>query len=173
MRLAHVTVPGRGRTDALIARAVDMFLADGLRVAGVVCARPPGDGAHPCDMDLRVLPDGFSRRISQPLGRAARGCRLDGAAIEAMAAAVGAGLAGADLLVVNKFGRLEAAGRGLCGAIAQALEMEIPVLVGVNRLNLPHFEAFAGGMAVRLEPGIDAIRAWFAAARAGALPGPA
>lgn len=150
MKLAYVTAPGRGMTDDLIAGAVHLLEAHGVRLTGTVRAKPVEPGAHPCDMDLRVLPDGPRFRISQPLGAGSRGCRLDAEVIEAIAAAVEARLPTADLLIVNKFGKQEAHGRGLCPAIAKAIEIGIPVLVGVNQMTLPDFDAFSAGTAVHL-----------------------
>lgn len=160
MKLAYVTVPGRGMVDELISKLVAALEADGLRLAGTVCARPADPDAHPCEMDLRVLPNGLLFRISQALGSGAKGCRLDGGVIATIGDAVESRLAGADLLVVNKFGKLEGRGRGLCTAIATAIEMGMPILVGVNQMSLPEFGAFSGGMAVPLEPKLPAIRGW-------------
>jgi hypothetical protein len=91
------------------------------------------------------------------------GCRLDGGVIEAIAAEVEARLPGADLLIVNKFGKLEAQGRGLCPAIALALEMGIPTLVGVNEMNAPHFLAFSDGVAAQVSADLGAILDWYGA----------
>jgi hypothetical protein len=118
---------------------------------------------HPCDMDIEVLPKGPRFRISQALGTGSRGCRLDGGAIEAIAVEVEARIADADILIINKFGKQESMGRGLCGAIAAALERRIPVLVGVNGLNLPDFLAFTDKSATRLPADPNAILAWVAA----------
>jgi hypothetical protein len=67
---------------------------------------------------------------------------------------------GADLLIVNKFGKHEAEGRGFRDVIAEALAMEIPVLVGLNSLNRPAFEDFAEGLATQLPPEPSALMAW-------------
>lgn len=100
-------------------------------------------------------------RISQDLGRSARGCRLDPAALATAVGLVSAKLSkGADILIVNKFGKHEAEGRGFRGVIAEALSLGIPVLVGVNALNLPAFETFAEGMASGLPPAASALEAW-------------
>lgn len=161
MKLACVTMSGRGQTDSLIAELVENFEADGLQLAGTVRVRPADLGGHPCDMDLRVLPDGPEFRISQPLGPDAKGCRLDGGVIEAVAFTVEARLSSADLLIVNKFGKQEAQGRGLCPAISIAMEMEIPTLVGVNEMNAAEFHAFSDGIAEALPPELRAIHAWY------------
>lgn len=85
-------------------------------------------------------------RISQDLGAQARGCRRDVAALERMAglmeSSVGRDL---DVVIINKFGKWEAEGRGLRQAILAFLEQGIPVLVGLSRTNLEGWRAFAEG----------------------------
>jgi hypothetical protein len=71
---------------------------------------------------------------------------------------------GADVLIVNKFGKHEAEGRGFRAVIAEALALDIPVIVGVNGLNMPGFEEFAGGLASRMPPDCEALAAWVVAA---------
>ena len=160
MRIAYVTLSGRGLIDDCLSEVVAALEVMGLALAGTVRVLPVDHRAHPCDMDLRVLPSGPIRRISQALGPHAKGCRLDGGVIEMVAAEVEARLAGAQLLVVNKFGKQEALGRGLAPAIAMAMERDIPVLVGVNGLNLPEFLAFAGDIAEALGPEPEVSLAW-------------
>lgn len=111
-------------------------------------------------MDLFCLPDGPVLTISQQLGAGARGCRLDGGALEAAVATVAPRLAGAAALVVNKFGKLEAAGHGFVPLIAEALETGRPVLVGVNAPNRDAFLAFAGDLAEPLPPEPGRLAAW-------------
>jgi hypothetical protein len=160
VNIAYVTLSGRGLIDDCLAEAVASLEAQGLRLAGTVRVLPAAPHSHACDMDVRVLPDGPSRRISQPLGALSQGCRLDTDAVETLALAVESRLEGADLLVVNKFGKQEAAGRGLRQAIVLAIEAGIPVLIGVNGLNLPELLAFAGDQAVRIEGTPEDIVFW-------------
>ena len=56
-----------------------------------------------------------------------------------------------DLLIINKFGKEEAHGRGLRAAIAEALIAEIPLVIGVSTQNLRDFLTFVGDSATRLE----------------------
>lgn len=160
MPLAYVTLSGRGATDALIAGAVERLAPHGLRLAGTVQTDVPREGRTLCDMDLTVLPDGPVFRINQDRGEAARGCRLDGGALEEAVVAVAARMAGAEVLVVNKFGKLEAQGRGYVPLIAEAMARDMTVLVGVNGLNLPDLLAFCDGMATALPADPDAIADW-------------
>lgn len=151
MNLAYTMAPGRGDTDLILFKLAKALAARGLRCCGTVQINSDRADSGPCDMDVQVLPDGPVLRISQDLGRSARGCRLDPAALESAVGLVSASLeSGADVLIVNKFGKHEAEGRGFRNMIAEALSNGIPVLVGVNTLNLPAFEAFSQGLAIAL-----------------------
>lgn len=164
MQLGYVTLQGRGLTDLLIADVVQQLQAHGVALAGTVQTNLHRDDRLLCDMDLRLLPDGPVIRISVDRGAQARGCRLDAGALEQSALWVSHALEKAEFLIVNKFGKQEAEGRGLVGAIAEALERGLPVLVGVNRLNLPAFLEFASGLAVELSPEVTPVTEWCLAA---------
>lgn len=160
MRIGYVSLPGRGATDACIAVVVDELRGTGTRLAGTVQTNFDRAKDQPCDMDLLVLPSGPLLRISQDLGPGARGCRLNGDVLEEAVMQAARHLAGADLLVVNKFGKLEAEGRGFVPLIAEAIERGIPVLVGVNGLNLPDFLRFTDGTAKPLTCAPAEIANW-------------
>ena len=64
------------------------------------------------------------------------------------------------LILINKFRREEAHGRGLRPVIAEALIAEIPLVIGVSTRNLCDFLTFGGHSATRLRPDIEAITAW-------------
>ena len=165
MQLAYVIAPGRGDTDLILAGLAADLTARGLRLCGTVQINTERVTDGPCDMDVRVLPDGPVLRISQDLGPHAQGCRLDPAALETAVGLVAARLdPETDLLIVNKFGKHEAEGRGFRDVIAEALGLGIPVLVGLNGLNRAPFEAFSGGMATALPPDRAALAAWAEAA---------
>ncbi|WP_308915016.1 DUF2478 domain-containing protein [Jannaschia sp. LMIT008] len=161
MRLAWTKTEGRGDLDPLLYDVARDLQAHGLRLAGVVQVNVERPGSERCDMDAIVLPNGPTFRISQSLGAASRGCRLDPRGLEA---AVGTTMArledGADLLIVNKFGKQEALGRGFRPAIAAALERGTDVLVGVNSLNLGALRAFSDGVGTALPPDRDVLVAW-------------
>lgn len=164
MNIACVMAPGRGDTDLLLSGVARGLLSAGYRPAGAVQINTERPCEGPCDMDVQVIPEGPVIRISQSLGDGSRGCRLDPEALETAVGHVEARLAeGADCLIVNKFGRHEAEGRGFRGAIAEALSLGIPVLVGLNGLNAPAFDEFTGGLAEQLEPEEAVLRGWLAA----------
>ena len=165
MILASVSVSGKGLTDACLADAVALMQAHGLKLAGTVQSNPQRADRPRCDMDIHVLPDGPVLRISEDRGPAARGCRLDAGVLEAAVAATLDRLDGAELLIVNKFGKQEAEGRGFVPVIAEGMARGLPVLVGVNPLNHGAFHAFAGALAQDLDARPEAIAGWAMALR--------
>ena len=168
MRIGYVMAPGQGETDRLILGVARRLMASGLRICGTVQVNSErGDGRR-CDMDVVVLPDGPVIRISQSRGREARGCRLDPRALEDAVGLVMTRFGqGADGLIVNKFGRHEAEGRGFRDLIGEALAQGVPVLVGLNALNRDAFMDFADGLAEALPASEAALVEWF---REGRVP---
>ncbi len=160
MRIAYVSLQGRGRTDQLIAEVADRLTAEGLRLAGTVQSNHERPNRKKCDMDLRVLPDGPVVRISEDRGDLARGCILDSGALEQTVHEVERRLEGADILIVNKFGKREAEGKGLAPVIAEALHRGLPVLVGVNGLNLAALLSFAEEDIHGLATNAEAVANW-------------
>jgi nucleoside-triphosphatase THEP1 len=149
--------------ESVIARAVDRLRDRGIRLAGVLQRAPDGMvERHPCDLLIENLATGEVTAVAEYRGKQARGCRLDVGLLTELAEAVHAGLQ-ADaphLLVINKFGKIEADGGGMRHAIAEAVELGIPVLVGVPARNLDRWRAFAGQLAVELAPRIEVIAGW-------------
>ena len=160
MNLAYVTLQGRGRIDALIAEVASKLAAEGVRLAGTVQSNIERPNRRKCDMDLMILPNGPVVRISEDRGDLARGCILDSGALEQTVVEVQQRLAGADLLIVNKFGKREAEGKGLVPVIAEALDLGLPVLIGVNGLNLAAFLVFAGEEAIALSTETRIVADW-------------
>lgn len=161
LQIAYTVAPGRGDTDKLLFQIAQTLIAENIRPAGIVQINTERPDNGPCDMDVKVLPDGPVIRISQSLGPEARGCRLNPSALETSVAAVDATLTdGADCLIVNKFGKHEADGRGFRPLIAEALSRGLPVLVGLNRLNEAAFAEFTQGVAVEIAPENQALAAW-------------
>lgn len=163
MELACVNASERGDTNRLLADLAARARACGLRVCGTVQVNTPLKGTHHCDMDVTVLPAGPVLRISQSLGPEARGCRLNPHVLEQAVKLTQEQLArGVDLMIVNKFGKHEAEGRGFREVIAEALAQGIPVIVGLNGLNETAFAEFAGEFSSVLPADPDALDAWVA-----------
>lgn len=161
MQIGYTQSHWPGGNDQLLDRVANRILAQGFRVCGTtqINSDTPGGGA--CTMRVRVLPAGPLIGISQQRGPLARGCRLDPAGLEQAVALVSQSLSPeTDLLIINKFGKHEASGRGFRTVIAQAFALSVPVLVGVNTLNTDDFDAFASGLAQQLPATQEALLAW-------------
>lgn len=166
MALAFLRTVERGLTDRLLWEFADRLQARGFNLAGVVQTNSDRPGSHHCDMDVRVLPDGPMIRINQVLGEESRGCRLNPVALEEAVALVEAGIERSpDLLIINKFGKHEAEGRGFRPLIAGALARDIPVLLGINALNHEAFEEYSGGYAEEITADAISLAAWFSNVR--------
>lgn len=153
------TVSGTG--DRLLSGVAEVLLAEGLPIAGAVQMNRDGDDRRTCTMELQVLHGDRRICISQNLGAGSSGCRLDSVALEEAAGQVAAALAlGPRLLILNKFGKAEAEGRGFRPLIGQALASGCAVLTAVNPRNLADFNSFADGMAEALPPDHDALLDW-------------
>ena len=159
--LGYLAGGGRGAADEIVAEVAARLRAEGMALAGAVQVNVHRDPARKCDMELHVLSGTEVVRISQDLGLHSSGCRLDSAGLERAAGLVAAALAeGPALLVVNKFGKQEAEGRGFRPLIGQAVAEGIPVLTAVNASNLPAFLDFAGDLAEALPSDPAAVAAW-------------
>jgi nucleoside-triphosphatase THEP1 len=147
--------------DALITRCATDLAASGYRLGGIVQSNAHRPGRRRCDMYVKDLLGGDEIKISFDRGNEARGCRLDPDAFARIDGWIErAVLEHVELLVINKFGREEANGRGLRTVLAEALISEIPLLIGISPQNLSDFLTFVGDSATRLGPDIDAITAW-------------
>lgn len=161
MKIAYIMASGKGDTDLLLSSIANSLCAKGRRVCGTAQTNTECEGGGPCDMDVKVLPSGPVIRISQSLGLASKGCRLDPSALEYAVGLVEGELEeGAALLIINKFGKHEADGRGFRSAIAAAIGRDVPVLVGLNALNKDAFDEFTGGETTHLPASQAAIQEW-------------
>lgn len=160
--LGFVSLPDRGGSDRLLAEVAEALWAGGVRLGGVVQVNTEFDPDQPCLMELRVLPDGAAFRISQSLGRHSSGCRLDAAGLEDAVGRVGAALTAMppQVLIVNKFGKQEAEGRGFRPVIAQALALGVPVLTSVSDKNRSAFDLFAADFATLLPADEAEVLSW-------------
>lgn len=149
--------------DRAIAQAIEPLRERDVALAGALQLESTDlPGRHPCDMLLQDLSSGEVTAIAEHRGSEARGCRLDVGLLTDLAEAVAFSLYNEEprLLVVNKFGKIEADGGGLRGAIAEAVDLGIPVLVGVPARNLDRWRAFVGPLAVELPVEPSVIADW-------------
>ncbi len=137
----------------LLAFASDLK-ARGYRVAGLVqtshrCIDAPSLDAP--RLSAMLVHTGEELQLFQDLGACAAGCRLDvGQLLDAGAQVASAIDQGADLVIINRFGRQEREGKGLSFLVEHALSAEIPVVIAVPSHRFADWIRFAGGMSVKL-----------------------
>lgn len=151
--------------DFILEALVRELQSNGLRVAGVIQHDLTRRDRSRCDMSLEDLTTGTVIGLSEDRGSAAKGCRIDQSGLVQAAALVAQALAcdEADLLVINKFGKIESEGGGLREVMAEAVLRGLPIVVGVPLRNLDAWDAFAGPLAEQVAPDLDVLRGWLAA----------
>jgi hypothetical protein len=80
---------------------------------------------------------------------------------------------GADLLIINRFGKRERDGKGLTYLVDRAIAADISVVIAVSRDRFADWIKFADGMSVKLHCDRGSLHAWWDAvsARNGSLVG--
>ena len=119
---------------------------------------------------LRSLPTGARFSIFQDRGAGTATCHLDGAGAVEAATAVRHDIArGCDLVLLNKFGKLEAAGNGLAGAFRAALAARLPLLTSVSPAHDRAWREFAHREFAVLPADASAIDLWRRTIQASAI----
>jgi hypothetical protein len=148
--------------DAPLIDFIATAIRRGVRVAGLVQERAGEASCEWPDVRVRDLATGATLPIMQDLGHDAEGCRVDPDAIAHAAVLLDRALATCpDLLVVNRFGRLESEGGGMIVEIGRAFAEGIALIVCVPKRYLGAWNAFSGGLDAQLPPDLEAIEAWW------------
>jgi hypothetical protein len=146
--------------DAVLREFAAELTSRGYRVVGLVqlghhCVNAP-------QLPAMLLHSGEQLQLFQSLCACATGCRLDvGQLLNAGAQVASAIDQGADLVIVNRFGRQEREGKGLCHLIERALSADIPVVIAVPEHRFADWIRFADGMSVKLHCDLGSLNAWW------------
>jgi hypothetical protein len=150
-------------------RVIAGFAADLRRPVGVVQRGRSCQSEEP-RLGVTLLPDGELVGLALDERLHSGGCRLDPDRLASLSMRLAAAIDdGADLVIINRFGRSEAEGKGLIGLIPQALDADIPVLIAVPEQRFAEWIRFSEGMNVRLACRRDALDRWWRTV-AGAPP---
>jgi len=144
--------------------------ASGRRVVGMVQTGQCADSS----LSAVMVHSGEVLLLAQPATSPGGGCKLDLSRLQDAATLVaGAIETGANLVIVNRFGKRERNGKGLARVIERALDADIPVVIAVASANFADWIKFADGMSVKLPCSREALDAWWSAvsARNGGLAG--
>lgn len=123
-------------------------LADkGHRLGGVIQVGADDSSCQCREVHVLDLETGARLPLLQNLGKHSQSCRIDQAALAHIGTLVSSTIArGPDLLFINRFGKLEAEGKGLFAEIGVAAMSGIPTLVGVPERYRDPWRAFTTGL---------------------------
>jgi len=159
--IAALVYSAGDRPDLVLCAFAEHLAAAGKRLCGLVQFRDgPRDGSPGRVMVLdswRIVEVGGKREQA-----ANDQCRLDARWLDQMGTQAKRSIAqGVDTVIVNRFGPLEAAGRGFRDAILAASETQTPLIIAVPEFEFERWTQFSRGMTVRLECTLDSVLDWW------------
>lgn len=164
-RIATVAGANSMTVQALFAEAVAAWRASGARVVGMI-SEAHGLPDRTCSAGLlRDIVSGKTYSMYLETPPSDTSCHLDSAGVESACAAVLDQISASDLVVLSKFGKLEAMNSGLAPAFDAALAAGKPVLTTVSDKHLKAWRAFAPD-ALTIAADKAAIDAWWRASQA-------
>ena len=150
--------------DAVLRNFAAQLNARGFRAVGMVQAGQCADSS----LSAVLVHNGEQILLAQDFDPAASGCRLDLSRLQNAGERVAEALdTGADLLIVNRFGKRERDGKGLAHLVQRALDADIPVVIAVSNQHFEDWIRFADGMSVKLYCDRAALEAWWQRVSAG------
>lgn len=153
--VAGVVYDGGLDIDAVLSAAVDLLRSNGVRVAGLLQRFGDTLPGGKRSMFVEILSSGERIRLDLPRGPEASGCVLDPDALNRAACALRSAITQRpDVLMVNRFGKQEAEGRGMRAELAEAVTSGLLTVVAVHQSLVAEWEKFLGepGYLLRPEP---------------------
>lgn len=160
--LAAIHYPRGFDIDRLLIDACEKLSVRGMRIGGLAQISTGERGGN-CAATTHVidLRTGATFDIWEDRGPCARGCRLDESGLTQAEPVLQRAIDDrVDLIVINRFGRAEALGKGLREYFEAAVAAGIPVLTGVRAPYDEAWRAFHGGLGDELNCSLTATVDW-------------
>ncbi len=159
--IAALVYTSGDRPDLVLCAFAEHLAAAGKRLCGLVQFR---DGLRDGSPGRVMVLDSW--QIVEVGGKhdspANNHCRLDAGWLDRMGTQAKVSIEqGVDTVIVNRFGPLEAAGRGFRDAILAASETQTPLIIAVPEFEFERWTQFSRGMTVRLECTLDSVLGWW------------
>lgn len=163
--IARVEGTDSATVQILFAEAIARWQTAGVRVAGLI-EETHGMPGRTCNAGvLREVVSGRSYSIYLEIPPPDRSCHINAEGAESAGAAILADIATCDLVVLSKFGKLEAGQGGLIGAFKTAIAARKPILTTVSEKHRAAWNALAPEATV-LPPSVAAMETWWTSVRA-------
>ncbi|NLS67677.1 DUF2478 domain-containing protein [Bradyrhizobium brasilense] len=159
--LAAILYQPEDDADRLLANFVQDLARHDVRVGGIVQRHVRNENGTHVMLAVDVA-TGREISISQLLGSGAASCKLDTNGLAEAALVVSQALRDkVDLLVISKFAKQEAVGRGLRAEFVDAITRGVPLLTAVPRKCLADWRAFTGDVGMLLPCDRQALEEWW------------
>jgi len=146
--------------DRLLSDFAEELRRSGYRVAGAIQHGAHASGGSP--LGAVILPREEVVDLGHHRNDDAPGCGIDTERLAGIARVITTAIEeGVDLVIVNRFGKLEAQGRGLIQLIKRAVDADIPVVTAVPQRRFAAWVKYSNGMSVRLPCRRTALDAWW------------
>lgn len=163
-KIAAIVSDDGAAVQVTLGEIVADWRSGGVKIAGVI-AEPHGQPDRACGAGfLRDIVSGapFSIYLDAPQSRSS--CHLDADGVARACAGVLKQIPASDLVVLNKFGKLEAMGAGLAPAFNAAAAAGKPLLTTISKNHVDAWREFAPGTAI-LATDKAALQAWWLEAK--------
>lgn len=161
-RFAAVIYRPEDDVDTLLTEFALGLQRRGLRLGGIVQVNGKDADGRKADMQALDLSTGQRISLWQALGSGAVSCKLNPAGLAEAAVAVGRAIGqDLDLIVINKFSKQEAAGKGLRSEFADAILSGVPVLTAVPEASLAAWIEFTGDRGTTLLCAREVVEGWW------------
>lgn len=147
--------------DQLLVELADHLRGQGRKLAGAVQINEPRPGQARCAMVLEDLATGKRYDVTSSQGNDPSACRMDSYALEEVAGRLAESIGpDIDLVILNRFGKQEAARAGFRAIIEAAVSNELPLITGLNTAHRALWDAFTCGNGDYVNLDKDALQVW-------------
>lgn len=159
-RIASIVGADSTAVQALFASAVADWRASGARVVGVIAESHHLPDRTCAAGALRSIVSGHAFQIYLETAPTGTSCHLDTSGVQAAASEILGEVARCDLVVLSKFGKLEAGRSGLIEVFRAAIAAGKPLLTSVSDKHREAWRVFAP-TAIDLPADAPALRDWW------------
>ena len=160
--IAAIVYDTRGAADGPMADFARSLRERGCKVRGLVQEQTRDGPGGARRMMLTDLESGERFDISQKLGAASGPGCVDPGVLAAASTALRRALAqDTDLVMVSRFGELEAAGGGFAAEMLELMGEGVPLLTAVGEKYLESWRRFTDGAGAELSANPESLDAWF------------
>jgi nucleoside-triphosphatase THEP1 len=157
--LAALVYDRHEEPDEILCAFANHLAALGYRAAGLV---QRGHRRFGAGLSALLLHSGEELTLFRDTDAGEIGPRLDAVRLQDAASQISRAIdQGADIVIVNRFGRQELNGRGLCSLVERAAHADIPVVIAVPAHRFADWIKFADGMTVKLRCDREALVDWW------------